>query len=593
MAQTVASVAAGIGSDPGEWRAFAGAWSSAANIYDYASSASALWTSGLDQSSWTIVKTAAETAAKDPDEARALKTVLLAFTTITSPSHNSDQWAALSSESLELLNALDPGAFQELMSLVIELNRGITTDAGEWNLYAAICADAVISGIGTYIERCVAELWTDGLDQRSWAAVLGAAHKASSANSAELAVAQVRLGFLQVCNPSHNESQWGALQNAALPLFGDDSSVVFNGTDTRQRRLMVDPDAILEEMAESYLIKRDGFPARYEEVFNQKRCHVEYFMRLNTDANKDAYFIVTHSQDAGGYVGLAKVPAQNIGVGSNDNQISVAEPDFAGDMVWWDLLDGNHPGGCNHPGNGGAIGSTVVLVGQDWTKDFPVYGHAVTPVGHGSKVLFYDFSNTLQNGVLPAMSTPGQPSDAYLGCLTTVELNLAPGDDGEVSSVVVEQGPDGLFYLIAGNANQTVVWSSPTLKADIKTWSQVPISYASSLNDGSSMLAWAVFNGSPQALYWVTSREYGMDFHPLQYAVVDGVVVGLRMDGSAPFKTTQSSQFGDGDWVEDNGSLYVGSGGGLALHGAYKSVNDEKGPSSGNEVPCIQVRTWY
>jgi hypothetical protein len=370
--------------------------------------------------------------------------------------------------------------------------------------------------------------------------------------------------------------------------YQDGSNIPFHGTDTRPRRTLKDPLLLPKEMSNSFLIDRAGLPARYEEIAGYKRCHVEYFMRLDvTDEQGSAYFIITHSQNYGGYVALAKIDGNNVGQGSEDHEIIFPEQQgLAGKVVWWDHLDGSHPGGCNHPGNGGQIGSVAVLVGQDWTKSYAGV-HAVEPVGHGSKVLFYDFSS-LKTGITPSMGTPGNPSNAYMGCLTTQQLKLRPGDDGEVSAVNIEQGPDGMYYLIAGNANQTVLWKSSELVPEISKWQQVYISYPFQLNDGSAMLAWSTINNK-KSLYYVEAEGYGMSFRELTYIVFDEEVYGVHV-GDTVLQTSQSSWFGNGDWVADNGSLYAGAGHGIALMGAYKSINDKK---TAAEVPCIQARAWY
>jgi hypothetical protein len=472
------------------------------------------------------------------------------------------------------------------------LNSGITTDKQEWQTYAAICRDALMTGITTYADRCRDELWTDGLDQGSWSSVKAAATTAASYTGSDAGkLAVILAGYLNIVAPSHNAAQWATLRGLAVSSMSDGSDVTYSGgTDTRDRRTIVDPMALAKDMSMSYLIRHDAFPAHFTQVpiLNIKACHVEYFMRLDqSDPEGSAYFIVTHSQDYGGYVGLAKIDGSNVGTGANDNKILVAEPNYAGDMVWWDHTDASHPGGCNHPGNGGQIGSTVVLIGQDWTK---TYGgvYAVEPVGKGSKVLFYDFAS-LANGTLPSLVQSGA-SDAYIGCLTTEQLNIASGDDGDVSSVVIEQGPDGRYLLIVGSGNQTVLWRSATLTPDIETWQQLPAPSAAQLNDGSAMLAWAKRpEDTKPALYYVRAGNDGMEFHPVRYLVADGAIVGIDV-GSSAFQTEQSSQFGDGDWVYDNGSIYAAAGGGVAMHGTYISINDSKGP---DDVPCVQVRTWY
>ena len=594
----VTQVNGSIGSDQGEWQALSDICSASTNIHDYTQRCQGLWTTGEDQSSWSTVMNAASTAGSQPDH-DALVTVLTGFQGITDPSHNSDQWSDLRQFAGGLLDLIQPDPFKSMMRLVVTLASGISTDTGEWARYSDICGDSANSGIGTYISRC-GELWTAGLDQSSWTAVQDAA-RAATGQSDHNALVTILFGYLAINSPSHNADQWAALKQNALAIFSsdsfnlfvDDSAVTFTGTDTRGRRIMADPDQLPEAMSMSYLIRKDDFPAHYTEIAGYKACHVEYLMRLDqSDPEGSAFFVVTHSQDNGGYVGLAKVPGGNVGPASIDNKITVAEPGFAGDMVWYDHLDASHPGGCNHPGNGGQIGSKVVLVGQDWTKTYPFIGHAVVPVGHGSKILFYDFA-MLESCSLPSMRNGTVPSNAYLGCITTEQLNIAPGDDGEVSTVLIEQGPDGSFYLIAANRNQTVLWSSPELVPDISKWKQLPIWSVNSMEDGSAMLAWTIFGGSRPALYYVKSRDNGMDFRPLKYQVENGEVLSVFVDGTVSHQTTQSSDFmGSGGWVEDNGSLYPAAGGAFAMHGAYQSVDDSKGPP-GQEVPCIQVRTWY
>ncbi|PQJ28885.1 hypothetical protein [Rubritalea profundi] len=645
-----------------------------------------------------MVKQAAASASVHNDH-DSLLTILTGFSNISDPSHNSDQWDDIKALARASVKKLD--TFQSLMSQVIFLNEGISTDKGEWDKYAEICKDASAKGIRTYIQRCQSELWTDELDQGSWTLVKQAAVDASLKNDHD-ALLIILMGFSNISHPSHNSDQWGALQSLAIDqqIYKDGSTISFHGTDTRQRRTINDPNILPKEMSSSFLIKRGKLPAHYTSKFDQKTCHIEYLMRLNiTDEDGSAYFIITHSQDNGGYVALAKVDGKNVGNGTKEHEIVITEPNFAGEVVWWDHLDTDHPGGCNHPGNGGQIGEITILVGQDWTKTYPVIGHAVKPVGKGSKVLFYNFlslknGNDEQNAMIkilngfkqivnpsknsdqwdklrslsnndvtfitlmetiiklnegvstdkgewdkyaeickdalgkgiktyiqrcqselwtdgldqhswtmvkqaafeasggPSMGSKSATSSAYLGCLTTQELRLRPGDDGEVSSVNIEQGPDGLFYLIAGNKYQTVVWKSPELVPDISKWERVQFGGSIQLNDGSSMLAWSSFTGV-QTLYWVKAGNNGMDFRKLTYAIMDGKVGGINVDAESSLHTTQSDRFGDGDWVTDNGSIYVGASSGIALYGAYKSINDEKGPSSSTQAPCIQVRAWY
>ena len=83
-----------------------------------------------------------------------------------------------------------------------------------------------------------------------------------------------------------------------------------------------------------------------------------------------------------------------------------------------------------------------------------------------------------------------------------------------------------------------------------------------------------------------------MDFRQLKYLVVKDEVVCVDVIDNIIFSTHQSDMFGNDDWVADNGSFYTGVGKGVALHGVYKSINDEKGPPD-HEEPCIQVRAWY
>lgn len=593
----VVALNAVVSSDEGEWGQYADICAAAAEtgIRTYIQRCSAeLWTDGMDESSWALVKQAAATAAAQQDDRDALITILEGFVPITNPSQNSSEWAILRATAQNILTEVEP--FQALMKEVEELNAGISTDEGEWDKYAEICRDASSSGIRTYIQRCSTELWTDGMDESSWAIVKQAAAAAAHQESDQDALNTILTGFFDITSPSQNAEQWAALSAlTARHIYQDGSAIPFNGIDDRARRSVRNPLLLPKEMSSSFLIKRAGLPARYEEATFLdvgKRCHVEYFMRLQvTDQEGSAYFIITHSQDNGGYVALAKVPGANAGQGPHDHEITVAEPDFAGEVVWWDLLDGSHPGGCNHPGNGGQVGDITVLCGQDWTKWYPVYGYVVEPVSQGSKVLFYDFSS-LRTGQIPSMGSGENTSNAYMGCLTTAELGLLPGHDGEVQSVNVEQGPDGLYYLIAGNPGQTVVWKSPELVPDISMWTNVRFGGAGELSDGSSALAWSSFSGE-QSLYYVTSGHNGMSFRNLKYDVVDGEVVAVYVEPNAGAATYQSDAFGDDDWVADNGSIYAGASQGIALYGAYKSINDQKGPSEATQQPCIQVRAWY
>jgi len=497
--------------------------------------------------------------------------------------------------------------FHKLVDKVKEMSGWITTDAGEWEKYAEICNDARDKGIHTYATRCSTELWTDGSDQSSWSTVKGTAAAAIGQDD-HSALIRIFNGFLAINDPSHNNDEWNSLRDLArssinliCATFESGTSIPFVGTDTRARReiQMSNLKHLPTEISSTHLIKRAGFPAHYTELAGKvKICHVEYFMRLDViDPEGCAYFILTHSQNNGGYVGLVKVDGAYVGQDSRDHVITLPDSNFAGAVVWWDLLNSSHPGGCNHPGNGGQItpgsggqiGPIAVIVGQDWTKSYGPF-HAVNPVGHGSKVLFYDFS-CLASGNLPTQ-TPAGVTSAYMGCLTTEQLNLSPGDDGEISSVNIEQGPDGRFYLIAGNKYQTVLWTSASLVPDISQWKQVPIFVTNQLNDGSSMLAWILLDNGEKSLCYVQSSSNGMDFRQLKYMVVEGEVVGVNATDIPIYSTHQSDMFGDDDWVADNGSFYIGVGKGVALHGVYKSINDNKGPS-GQEEPCIQVRAWY
>lgn len=495
---------------------------------------------------------------------------------------------------------LDAEAFRSMMLFIRQLANGVTTDSDEWAKFGEICSDSAAKGIQNFAQRA-GELWTDGLDQATWAAIQRAAMNARGKTDRD-ALISLLIGFFDIMSPSHNADRWNdvkskaydLLTNSVGALFGDGADIQFRGADTRKRRLLVDPDSRLPvEMSMSFLIKKNEFPAEYVELYGYKDCHVEYFMRLDqAGPDGSAYFLLTHSQDQGGFVGLAKVIAPFVGQGPADHKIWLAEPAFAGEMVWYDRLDHTHVAGCNHPGNGGQIGSKVVLVGQDWTKEYPVIGHAVTPVGRGSKVLFYDFA-MLGRGALPTMGDAHASTNAFVGFLTTDQLQIAPGDDGEISTVLVEQGPDGNFYLIGANRNQTVLWTSPELVPDISKWTKLPIYGVSSMEDGSAMLAWAQFRGGPKALYYVKAYDNGMNFMPLKYQVANGKVVAVLIDPKAEHCTTQSDAFkGKESWVFDDGSIYAGASGGIALYGAYQSISDWKGPE-GSEAPCIQVRAWY
>lgn len=93
--QKVVQVNGGITTDAREWQALADICSKGGTIAGYASAASQqLWTDGEDDGSWTIVKDAATKATSQP-EYPALLTVMQGFTSITDPSHNSDEWSEL------------------------------------------------------------------------------------------------------------------------------------------------------------------------------------------------------------------------------------------------------------------------------------------------------------------------------------------------------------------------------------------------------------------------------------------------------------------------------------------------------------------
>jgi hypothetical protein len=608
FAGTVNTVNSGIsGGDTGagDWQAFTIVCNQAVNnsIGVYIQGCGTL-DPNEDQDSWNAVKGAAASASGQDDH-QALMTILNGFLGITQPSENFGAWSALHNNSYAWLNTIDPDPFRTLMRTVRQLNDGIiggNTGSGDWEAFTMVCNGAVDSGIRTYIQGCAG--LDPNEDQASWTAVKGAAVAASQEADDAAALTRIMLGFLVIGHPSNNNDAWDALRGMAIASLNDGSGVAFSGSDTRARRTLKDVDRLPNPMTVPYMIKKAGFPASYTETLGLfKTCHVEYFMRLDTtDPSRAAYFLITHSQDAGGYIGLAKVDGQYVGTGNQDHVVAVPNPPFAGEVVWWDHLDASHPGGCNHPGNGGQLsletggqfGPIAVIVGQDWTKSYLGH-HVVDPVGNGSKALFYDFS-VLNTGALPTMGGSGATTNAYLGCLTTEQLGLAPGDDGEVSSVNIEQGPDGMYYLIAGNANQTVLWRSSGLVPDISTWQQITISSVDPLNDGSSMLAWATFDdGQGPAgpfLYYVQSATDGMAFRQVQYMLIDGGIVALHVNDAAAFQTSQSDDFGDKDWVEDNGSLYAGAGGGVALHGTYQSIDDSKGPA-GQEEPCVQVRAWY
>lgn len=589
-----------IGDDKGEWATLGQVSVGASDVHAYAQAChDKLWTTGLDQSSWALITQGAATALGQSDH-DATVTVLTSYLNIRNPSHNADQWNTLRQNAYHALAQIVTEPFQIMMVLVRQLADGVTTDSDAWAKFGEICNDAAAAGIRRYIARS-GELWTDGLDQSTWALIKDSATTAGGQNDHD-AFITILFGFLKIAGPSHNADQWTAIKskaydfltNSDFKMFGDGADIQFNGTDTRGQRLLVDPDTRLPTgMSMSFLIRKDDFPAHYVEAFNEKVCHVEYFMRLDqAGSDGSAYFIVTHSQSDGGYVGLARVPATAVGQGGADHKILVAEPNFAGDMVWYDLLDTSHVAGCNHPGNGGQIGSKLVLVGQDWTKTYPVYGHAVDPVGKGSKVLFYDFA-MLGTGASPTMRTGATESNAFVGFITTEQLKINPGDDGEISTVLIEQGPDGNFYMIGANRYQTVLWTSPQLVPDINSWTSIPIWSVNSMEDGSAMLAWAQFGGAAKALYYVKAGDNGMNFMPLKYEVSNGRVTSVLVSPNAEHHTSQSDDFkGDESWVYDDGSIYAGAGGGIALYGAYKSIDDKKGPA-GSEAACIQVRAWY
>jgi hypothetical protein len=517
------------------------------------------------------------------------------------------RWAGVSALTIQgnlIMTTQLPDAIADCMNTIQQDWYDPTEDTGGWRYFkehivlAGLTArdpQAVIAAVSASLGQ------PNGVDTGMWNTRIQnykdfLSHWSSVTNFDPPTVASLQIAFLECLlngynHAAHNEDLWQHVNDAASAGIAQvmpekrASEVMFSGPDTR--RVIPDPSLLPEAMSSSFLMKKNGLPAHYVDIFNplnfrnEPRAHLEYLMRLNADPGGAAYFLLTHSQDRGGYIAIAKIDARCV----EDHRIVCVENDrFAGKVVWWDHLDSNHPsGGMNHPGNGGQVGSVVVIVGQDWTKTYPVYGHAVDPVGNGSKVLFYDFDNP---GKLEGTTGPGP----YIGCMTTQQLGLRPGEDGEVKSVNIEQGPDGMYYLIAANPAQTVIWKSSKLHPDAE-WTQVGFLGDISLDDGSSQLAWSKLGTDTKALYFVKAEGNGMAFHELQYQTNGNDVLSVHVEKNPAIVTKQDGRF-DG-WVSEDGSIYVSPTGAIALYGAYVNIDDSKTTDDGESDHAIQVRAWY
>ena len=119
---------------------------------------------------------------------------------------------------------------KEILSSVILDTAGITTDSEEWGAYSKICQEMLItrdplsqySLAVTQTTQTTTKLWTTGLDQASWSAVIAPAKQnkarqfgitAVRAHPEELQV--LLLGFYNVRAPSHNAWAWDHLKAIA------------------------------------------------------------------------------------------------------------------------------------------------------------------------------------------------------------------------------------------------------------------------------------------------------------------------------------------------------------------------------------------
>ena len=88
-----------ISTDEDEWNAYIAIGSSSTTVGDYAIQViTTLWTNGLDQDSWTDVRSAASRALNfmlSGDSDQAVLEVLTGFDSISSPSHNNQFWNKL------------------------------------------------------------------------------------------------------------------------------------------------------------------------------------------------------------------------------------------------------------------------------------------------------------------------------------------------------------------------------------------------------------------------------------------------------------------------------------------------------------------
>jgi hypothetical protein len=97
LMMTIITDAQGITTDAGEWGRYSEICQDAKikGIRTYIDRViNEIWTSGLDQGSWTAIHNAARNAANQND-ADALQIILLGFYNVRRPSHNTDAWASL------------------------------------------------------------------------------------------------------------------------------------------------------------------------------------------------------------------------------------------------------------------------------------------------------------------------------------------------------------------------------------------------------------------------------------------------------------------------------------------------------------------
>ena len=102
------------------------------------------------------------------------------------------------------------------MKHVCDVNTSINSDSDEWATLATICGSS--QSVQDYAQGCQSQLWTDGLDQSSWASIKSGAG-AAIGQSEDDAIVSVLTSYTNVTDPSHNSDQWEDLRQTASRLL--------------------------------------------------------------------------------------------------------------------------------------------------------------------------------------------------------------------------------------------------------------------------------------------------------------------------------------------------------------------------------------